>query len=265
MAELVTRRVGGLAVYDQAGTAADRVVLVHGSMDRATSFAKVARLLEGLTVVRYDRRGYGRSVEAGVAPDLAGHVDDLVAVLGDESAVLVGHSFGGVLALLAADRRPDLVEALAVFEAPAPWEPWWPAGSAGSHAIGALTGDGSADEAAERFMRRMIGDERWERLPPSTRTARRGEGRALVTELRAMRALPGAPYQLGPGDVPVVVGYGTATDPRHQRASCELADHFGVEPVVVDGAAHAAHHSHPAEFAGMVRLALTLRSLPADR
>ena len=38
-------------------------------------------------------------------------------------------------------------------------------------------------DAAERFMRRLIGDARWERLPSATREARRSEGPALVGEL----------------------------------------------------------------------------------
>ena len=41
------------------------VVLVHGSMDRSASFIRTERHLDGRHVVRYDRRGYGRSVETG--------------------------------------------------------------------------------------------------------------------------------------------------------------------------------------------------------
>ncbi|MGH9301557.1 MAG: hypothetical protein ACRD0E_06695, partial [Acidimicrobiales bacterium] len=37
------------------------VFLVHGSMDRATGFARVRRHLHETSVVAYDRRGYHRS------------------------------------------------------------------------------------------------------------------------------------------------------------------------------------------------------------
>ena len=38
------------------------VVLVHGTMDRSTGMLKVSRRLDSrFRVVRYDRRGYGRS------------------------------------------------------------------------------------------------------------------------------------------------------------------------------------------------------------
>ncbi len=65
-----------------------------------------------------DRRGYGTS------PDRAGRVDfdedarDLAALL-DEPADLVGHSYGGVVCLLAAALRPEGVRSLAVIEPPA--------------------------------------------------------------------------------------------------------------------------------------------------
>src|SRR4051794_22340763 len=101
------------------------VVLVHGAMDRNTSFAKVAELLVPRPVVRYDRRGYGRSQSAGTG-DLATHVADLLAILDGRPAVLVGHSFGGLVALGAAAAAPELVPALGTYEAPVPWADWWP-------------------------------------------------------------------------------------------------------------------------------------------
>src|SRR5687767_6620707 len=81
------------------------------------------------------------------------------------SSVVVGHSSGGVVALAAAERRPDLVAAVGAFESPMSWMPWWPKQSAGGTAMQAASDPG---DAVERFMRRMVGDERWESLPPKT-------------------------------------------------------------------------------------------------
>ena len=53
------------------------VVLVHGAMDRASSFGRVGRRLPDVPLVRYDRRGYGRS-QPGAAVGLAGHAGDLL-------------------------------------------------------------------------------------------------------------------------------------------------------------------------------------------
>ncbi len=137
MISTVDRHVDGLAVYDHpaatGSTAADvtRVVLVHGSMDRAASFIKTARRLPELEVVRYDRRGYGRSVTAGVAPTIEDHVDDLLAVAGPGPVAVVGHSLGGVIAVAAAQHRPDVVVSVGAFESPMSWSSSWPSRSAG--------------------------------------------------------------------------------------------------------------------------------------
>ena len=104
------------------------VVVVHGSMDRA---AGMIRSPAGSTIatgcVRYDRRGYGRSVHEGPF-DMDAQVADLVAVLAGRRAVLVGHSYGGnVVLATGATRHPDLVAAAAIYETPLSWAPWWPA------------------------------------------------------------------------------------------------------------------------------------------
>ena len=233
-----------------------RVVLVHGSMDRSASFIKTARRLGDLDVVRYDRRGYGRAVHDGVAKSIDEHVDDLLAVVGDEPSTVVGHSLGGVIALVAAIRRPDLVGSVGAFEAPMSWRSSWPTYSAGGNALRA---DDAAD-AAETFMRGILGDQIWERLPSRTRRARRAEGPALVAELASMRAA--APYDPADLRVPVLAGYGELSKPYHQEAARELAAEAPLgELMVVPDSGHGVHTSHPDQFATFVRRA-TVRFAP---
>lgn len=245
--------MSGLAVYVRDGRdGAPRVVTVHGSMDRGASFLKLARELRGTDVVRYDRRGYGRSAEAGTCADLTEQVDDLLAVMDERPAVVVGHSFGGVIALGLAARRPDLVTGLLAFEPPMPWAPWWPETSAGGAVVAAAVRGGAGD-AAELFMRRIVGDAVWERLPEATRRRRRAEGPALVAEIHAMREGP-APFVAEAIEVPAVLGHGGAAAARHRRAAKELAASIpGATLLVVPGAGHGAHSTHPGELAAAVR------------
>ena len=247
----VDRRVDGLAVYDApAPPGAPRVVLVHGSMDRGASFVRAVRHLRDLTVVRYDRRGYGRSIDAGVADTVTAHVDDLLAILGPEPAVVVGHSLGGVIAVTAAVRRPDLIPSVGAFESPMSWLTTWPSWSPGGQALAS-----GEDEAAERFLRGIIGDEGWERLPAGTRAARRSEGPALVAELTSLRHE--APYDPAAIAVPVLTGYGSESKAYHQDAARRLADEAPLgELVVIEGSGHAAPVTHPPEFAAFVRRAV---------
>lgn len=60
-----------------------------------------------------DLVGYGRTPRDGSPRSLDDHVDDLVAWLdavGEERPTLLGHSMGGVIAVMLAERHPDRVE-----------------------------------------------------------------------------------------------------------------------------------------------------------
>ncbi|MEO7460221.1 MAG: alpha/beta hydrolase [Acidimicrobiales bacterium] len=247
----------GLFVSEHAPPVeAPTVVLVHGSLDRSAAFVRVQRHLNDLRVLRYDRRGYGRSLHTGPAPSFDVQVEDLATVVGDRPSVIVGHSLGGVIALAFAERQPDVALAVVAYEAPMAWMSWWPTATAGSAAMAA---DSDAADAAERFMRRMVGDERWERMPPRTRDQRRAEGPALVAELRSIRDGAMPPYTPERVSVPVVAAHGSESSGHHRQTAVALADAVpNGELVVVDGASHGVHLTHPAALAMLARRALEL-------
>ncbi len=95
-----------------------RVVFVHGSVtDAALSWHKQRALAKRWTLVMPNRPGYGSS-------PIAGRVDfdvdaPLIAELLDEPAHLVGHSYGGIVAMGAAALRPHAVRSLTIVEPPA--------------------------------------------------------------------------------------------------------------------------------------------------
>lgn len=231
------------------------VALIHGSLDRSAGLLKLGRRLDDVfRVTRYDRRGYGRSIRRPGPFGMAEQVDDLVEVIaaagGSAGAwLLVGHSYGGNVALALADRRPDLVAAVVVYESPLSWEPWWPHDTAGADAV-AWRDD--PEEAAERFMRRLVGDDRWDRLPPATRAARRREGPAMVGELLDLRERP--PWDPARVTVPVLAMYGTSGREHHRRAIVELGRVLpDAEVIGIDGARHFGPNSHPMQVAAEIR------------
>jgi pimeloyl-ACP methyl ester carboxylesterase len=231
------------------------VALVHGAMDRSGGMLRVRRILQpSCRVLRYDRRGYARSLATGPATSFGQQVDDLVRLLDGRPAVLAGHSFGGLVCLALAERRPDLVRSVLAYEAPKMWAPWWPGSSAGVEGA-----DRQAPEAAEWFLRRMLGDDLWDRLPRGMRAERRAEGPTLVAELRSVRPPSPVPYEAAAIAVPVLAAYGSEARPHHRRASEELARAAPRgELAVIEGAGHGAHLSHPDEFAGLVRRAIEM-------
>jgi pimeloyl-ACP methyl ester carboxylesterase len=110
-------RVSALAVTRRGSGPC--VVLVHGSVtDGELTWRAQAPLAERYTLLIVDRPGFGD------APPPDGRVDwetdaGLVAEALPEGAHLVGHSYGGVIALLAAARRPEVLASLTVVEPPA--------------------------------------------------------------------------------------------------------------------------------------------------
>lgn len=233
------------------------VALVHGAMDRSGGMLRVRRILQtSCRVLRYDRRGYARSLAAGPPVSFDQQVDDLARLLDGRPATLAGHSFGALICLALAERQPLLVRSVLAFEAPKMWAPWWPGGTPGAIALGE---GGGPEDAAEWFLRRMIGDELWDRLPNSMRAERRAEGPTLLAELRSVRPPAPIPFEASAITVPVLAAFGTETRPHHMRATEELARNVQRgELRVVEGSSHGAHLSHPDQFAGLVRRAIEM-------
>ncbi|MCB0996638.1 MAG: alpha/beta hydrolase [Acidimicrobiales bacterium] len=223
---------------------------VHGSMDRAASFGRLARRLDDMTVVTYDRRGYAESCGLAPATTLDASAQDLAAVVGDEPSVVLGHSFGGLIAIRMAALCPGRVRALVCYEPPTPWQPWWPARPLPAE---------PASLAAETFLRRMIGDAAWERLPEPTQDQRRSEGPAVLADMaNAGSARDPSPP---PAALPIVIAYGERGQSHFRRGATALAAALpGAELSELAGAGHGAHLSHPDGLAGLVRHAVALGS-----
>lgn len=95
------------------------VVLVHGAGSARWSFDAVRPLLEAsFTVIAVDRRGRGDSTDADDY-ELRREYEDVAAVVRDagDGALLVGHSYGGLVAVGAAGLLDGLPR-LALYEPP---------------------------------------------------------------------------------------------------------------------------------------------------
>jgi pimeloyl-ACP methyl ester carboxylesterase len=103
---------GGKLYYEMAGRG-DTLVMIHdGALHRETWDEQWTPFARQFTVVRYDRRGYGKSA---TPTQPYSNVDDLGALfeqLGIRRAVLMGMSAGGGLAVDFALANPGRVEAL---------------------------------------------------------------------------------------------------------------------------------------------------------
>jgi pimeloyl-ACP methyl ester carboxylesterase len=224
-----------------------RVILIHGVADRAANFSKVLPLLADLDVLAYDRRGYGDAVSLPISTGLADHVDDLLAIVGDDPVVLVAHSFGCHVATSTALRRPDLIRAVGLWEPPMPWTDIWP------------------PEHVDRMHRfiQLPYDEmgkiwlgaRWDTLPERLRQRWIAEGAGVQADLGVELAQPYRPEELA---VPCVVAWGTATAEFQASGAQRYAELTGAEVIAVEGASHNGHRDAPEAFANLVRRTVEL-------
>ena len=243
----------GLYLRHRDGDGSRPVLFVHGAMDRSSAFLRVARDLVARPWYAYDRRGYGRSPMRSEPATFDDHVVDLLGVVEairswtGSDPVVVGHSIGGALALVATASRRARIAALLVHEPPLLWESWW----SGSGPARRSVLDVDPSEAGEHFMRQRVGDEVWDSLPAGTRAARMAEGPTLQTELATARSI--AAPDLRSILLPVVVSHGEPCDDRRRRAVASLREQLPDAVVAtIAGAPHNAHLSHPAVFAALI-------------
>jgi pimeloyl-ACP methyl ester carboxylesterase len=108
----------GHRVGFQAAGSGPLVVLLHGITSTSDAWRDVMpRLAERYTVVAPDMIGHGRSAKPRGDYSLGAYaagVRDLLALLGFERANLVGHSFGGGIAMQFAYLFPEYVERMAL-------------------------------------------------------------------------------------------------------------------------------------------------------
>jgi pimeloyl-ACP methyl ester carboxylesterase len=96
------------------------VVLIHGLPGTAQDFDEVTALLPGRHTIAFDRPGFGYSSGGYHAVDeQLATLRQLISALGVRRPVLVGHSYGGTLALAYAERHPQDVRGLVLVDAAA--------------------------------------------------------------------------------------------------------------------------------------------------
>ncbi len=212
-----------------------RVVLIHGSVGNAGVWSQVRSVLEPkYEVVTPTRGGYppGPLLER---IDFERQAEELAPELG-EGAHLVGHSYGGVIALLIAAAQPERVRSLAVGEPPA---------------FGVAHGDPVVDDLVRRLA------EHFDQGPREPRAFAEGFLALVGSELRLPDPLPPGleqgiratiaerpPWEavipldeLAAAPFPKLVVSG-GHDPAFDAVCDVLEQRLGAERAVLPGAAH---------------------------
>lgn len=156
------------------------VLLIHGSAaDHGTWSIQLASplLRDRLDLVAYDRSSAAATVEA--------HADDAAGLLAsstDRPAIVVGSSFGAVIALDVVRRYPGRVAGAILIEPPMAADDDTPAAPAAFlAAYDRRAAEQGGPAAAELFLRTVLGDPAFERMPK----AYQDRSKAKHAEIRA--------------------------------------------------------------------------------
>jgi pimeloyl-ACP methyl ester carboxylesterase len=237
------------------------VVLVHASGLGLTQWGAVApRLAAKHRVLAMDLLGCGAS-DPWPDPDQFDVDADLalvraVAQLADAPVHLVGHSYGGALALRLAAREPALVRSLAVYE-PVAFGVLDGRDPEGAAALAqALPDDfldpagGGGAEWVGRFVDFWNGAGTWERLAPARKAALCTTGRKSWLEVCALLRAPDRHFDIR---CPTLVMVGTRS-PRPAEGVCRVLAEMipGALHVVLAEAGHMAPIEEPKRFLGIL-------------
>ncbi len=102
------------------------VIALHGWLDNAATFSRLAPLLEGLRIVALDLPGHGHSDHRplGAAYNIWDYAHDVLQTaeqFGWKRFSLLGHSMGAIVSVLVAGAMPERVERLALIDGVIPF------------------------------------------------------------------------------------------------------------------------------------------------
>ncbi len=186
-----TLAANGVDLYYEDKGAGMPILCIHGTSSSALVWARATDdVAEHGRCLAYDRRGCFRSERPDPyeTTDVTEHTDDALALLHALSAtpaVVIGRSYGGLVALDMARRFPQDVRAMALLE-PAmfaldPEAQGW-AESLRQRVLELADRDPSS--VGEFFLRSVAGDDAWESFPEEIKDMFRANGPAIVAELR---------------------------------------------------------------------------------
>jgi pimeloyl-ACP methyl ester carboxylesterase len=259
---VVSRDGTPIATFVSGPPDAPVLVLVHGATADHTAFRHLAPLLVGTRrIIAVDRRGRGASGDTlpyaieREFEDVAAVAEDAAIRHGVAAVDVFGHSFGGRVTLGAALRTPAIRRVVSYEGAPAAaGRPYQRAELVAR--LRTLLDAGDLEGVLEAFMRAVVamddaGIARFRADP--VWPARVAAAPTIVRELEAERDPAADLDGLGAVRVPVLQVLGRASLPAFAEGTASLAARLVDGRVaIIDGAAHAAHHTHPESLAAAV-------------
>ncbi len=222
-----------------------RVLLIHGSAtDHMTwSIQLASPLKDQFELVAYDRRSDATTVEA--------HADDALARLTDVPTLLVGSSFGAVVALEVLRRLPPPVAGAVLIEPPMAASDDAPAAPLAFLAeYDRRMAEQGGPAAAELFLRTVLTDALYERMPRAYQERSKARYREIRADSEALIAYRPRYTELAAVTRPVLLLGGARSAPYFRPTLDALAVALPQARLdMVPGAGHMLHAEAHRAFA----------------
>lgn len=229
------------------------VVALHSSASNGSQWKVLAAELQDRHDVHaFDLPGYSRDLSrdeaiAGMEAVALPIIDQIVKL--DWPVHLIGHSFGGGVAIKIALMRPELVKSLTLFE-PAAFHVLEHRDDDGSllgslKDIGTLlrtsTGNGRADLGMKGFVNFWNGDDAWERMSDNIRTVLAGIARTVIADFASVFSETWTLENLAGLTMPTLMLTGMDSPAIAQRTAALVRQHIpGCELAMLPGLGHMA-------------------------
>lgn len=233
------------------------LVLIHGGWTDHTTWTRlVPSLSRSFRVIRYDRRGHSRSQRGERLLTRLGHEDDvatLIERLDLAPAHLVGTSYGALMALSLAGRRPELVRSVVAHEPPALALMPMPDVDALFDGVREEILSGEAAAGTRRFFEEaVLGPGGWDLVPEAVRHAAIANAQTYVDMLAdpdwSLLELDAVARFTGP----LLITYGDTGPSWLPRLATGVAERLGCATRKIPGAGHTPHHTHPDVLAEII-------------
>lgn len=269
-------RVHAVVMGPEAGEAPD-LVLIHGASGntRDLTFDLAPTLAGAYRVIVLDRPGLGHSDRIGrggaTITEQAALLQSAAAALGAERPIVLGHSYGGAVALAWAVTRPDALSALvSVAGAAKPWESALPFlyQILSNPVLGPLAAPVLTAYVPDSYVKNAVAEIFAPQQPPDGYLFHVGPGLTLRRETLRENALQragllseiealhtrydeiGVPVEIVHGTADTTVGLSIHARPLANQVS-------GAELTVLEGIGHMPHHAaHPEVIAAIDRAAM---------
>lgn len=259
------------------GEEGDPIVLIHGSwVDHRTWALLTPLLLGSMRPLTYDRRGHGQSDGLPRPSPLSTDARDLAELLvatDHYPAHVVGHSYGGNVALRLAAERPELVRSVVVHEPallglleedPTSQQEAGRLREGIAHLI-SLIDRGRSEDAAREFVNAFAQDpEAWERMSLEWKRTFVENAPRWKEEFSDPATDRPDLASLSEFMSPILFTEGALSPPFLHRSAEALREHLRNAYVMrLPDVGHYPHVSHPALYVAVLHRFLVERDVPA--